>query len=61
MIRHSFTLFFFGEGVFKFSEINLKKLIFLLLQASCLPMSIIIVGVGPAEFDGKSPRTCELL
>lgn len=28
-----------------------------LLQASCLPMSIIIVGVGPAEFDGKSTRT----
>lgn len=26
---------------------------FRLLQASCLPMSIIIVGVGPAEFDGK--------
>jgi hypothetical protein len=23
------------------------------IQASCLPMSIIIVGVGPAEFDGK--------
>lgn len=22
-------------------------------QASALPMSIIIVGVGPAEFDGK--------
>lgn len=22
-------------------------------QAACLPMSIIIVGVGPAEFDGK--------
>lgn len=58
MIRHSFTLFFV---FFKFSEINLNKLIFLLLQASCLPMSIIIVGVGPAEFDGKSPRTCELV
>lgn len=26
-------------------------------EASCLPMSIIIVGVGPAEFDGKSART----
>lgn len=26
----------------------------ILLQAACLPMSIIIVGVGPAEFDGKS-------
>ncbi len=25
----------------------------LLLKASSLPMSIIIVGVGPAEFDGK--------
>lgn len=24
-------------------------------------MSIIIVGVGPAEFDGKSTRTCELV
>lgn len=23
-------------------------------QAASLPMSIIIVGVGPAEFDGKS-------
>lgn len=33
----------------------------LLLQASCLPMSIIIVGVGPAEFDGRSPRTCTFL
>lgn len=25
-------------------------------QAACLPMSIIIVGVGPAEFDGKPTR-----
>lgn len=25
----------------------------LLFKASSLPMSIIIVGVGPAEFDGK--------
>ena len=23
-------------------------------QAASLPMSVIIVGVGPAEFDGKS-------
>lgn len=34
-------------------------------QAASLPMSIIIVGVGPAEFDGKSVcvRTymCELV
>uniref|UniRef100_A0A7N8X3H1 Copine 8 n=1 Tax=Mastacembelus armatus TaxID=205130 RepID=A0A7N8X3H1_9TELE len=29
-----------------------------IVNASCLPMSIIIVGVGPAEFDGKSTRTC---
>lgn len=27
-------------------------------QAASLPMSIIIVGVGPAEFDGKCVRVC---
>lgn len=27
-------------------------------QAASLPMSIIIVGVGPAEFDGKSVCVC---
>lgn len=30
----------------------------LLLKASSLPMSIIIVGVGPAEFDGKMREMC---
>ncbi len=27
-------------------------------QAASLPMSIIIVGVGPAEFDGKQEFVC---
>lgn len=27
-------------------------------QAASLPMSIIIVGVGPAEFDGKCASVC---
>jgi len=31
---------------------------FLLFKASSLPMSIIIVGVGPAEFDGKMREMC---
>lgn len=30
----------------------------LLFKASSLPMSIIIVGVGPAEFDGKMREMC---
>lgn len=31
---------------------------FLSLQASSLPMSIIIVGVGPAMFEGKQDGVC---
>lgn len=32
---------------------ELKMLIVIPAQAASLPLSIIIVGVGPAEFDGK--------
>lgn len=33
-------------------------LIYFFLQAAKLPMSIIIVGVGQAEFDGKNEDPC---
>lgn len=51
-----FLFIFFSDLILLQRLCNALNFFLLLLKASKLPMSIIIVGVGPAEFDGKCSR-----
>lgn len=58
MLLNTISSWFFVHFILRFHVIgrgyvSIKPLFLLLLKASKFPMSIIIVGVGPAEFDGK--------